>query len=91
MGESTFVNLKLMTYKGPHFNVIYGISNVHVILWFHMSSWGKDVGWVVCLGALMCEWEVLQGKEESQCRYIIELVISRQLSLIFAAEFWWVE
>lgn len=44
MGESTFVNLKLVTYEGPHFNVIYGISNVHVILWLHMSSWGKDIG-----------------------------------------------
>ena len=36
----------------------------------------------------MGEWEVLQGKEESQCRYIIKLVISKQLNLNFAAEFW---
>ena len=35
----------------------------------------------------MGKWEVLQGKEESQCRYIIEFVISRQLNLNFAAEF----
>lgn len=76
-------------------------------VWFHdclplrlgfprSQTWEKDVS-VSCLferwvhNALVCEWEMIQGKEGNQERYITELVITGQLGLNSAAELLWIE